>query len=1064
MTSAEICLTLIRTTLATAAAACLAALLLAGLKVRSPRVHRVTWALVVVQGWLLVPWTLKLETLPVAEVAPTGGMPSSAWAWSETTSARPLPRTAEAIAPKPVWRLADLAPSAILGWVLGGVGIALLAAWRYARIIGTLPLGAAPVDPAWRAEWRRELASARRGAMPSSAWACSVELRMTDRLGPLVAFVPFMYLVLAPRQLWAALTSRERRSILRHELAHLRRRDLWKSLAIRVLALPQWFNPLVWLAVRRFDEAAEWACDELAAHNHDPLTLANSLLRTAELCAAATQPPRAAGFIPAVPRGRSKLSRRIHRLVTPRFKEESTMRKLTVPALLAAIAAVQLVRIERVAAGDPPPSEGAASGGTADAAIADEPVFAEAATSHEAAKARRAEFEEIAERPYVIEPPDVLELQFNGGSIDPSATIIVDGVPKKAGELQEFELAPGFLPKPKQYLVAMDGEINLGNFGTVFVAGMTVDEAREAIEDHLGDQYENPEADVTVRQSNSKVCYIVDQRGKLGNVVRMPVPFPLTVDFNVGAALAQTEPREFDLADARIWVARPAAEGEGSELALPVAWDATTGGPTPDTNHPLLPGDRVFVEAPKSAGPRTIAPRDELAVTFKRADGARLDLADPEELRDKPRVIISLSSDSLTFQVPVEDDGRVTFRILWTSETVEVAGKTLEEAAQAIHDDIFGPQDRDFTVAVAPAGPPAKPPTLPASAAPAYQALPDPLPPELPATAELAYPPLSHDPPPRPTTTAKDPGPDAVVTLVLRLAKGREVEKPIAIAGPTTLGDLLASTTYPEPIDFAAATITLTRPFGPPELGGATEVFVGWDQAAQRPSADSNYGLEAGDTVTINLVGPPKGAKVHPEPVFSFSLGFSRNDGLQCAPPIAASAITQNPAPDADAAREELDPSVPLEFQIQFVEDLEGALADFDGLRDMPMTVGDAKTTLAALRVFKNHKLIKTLADPTIRTVIGRPASISLGEPADAPGDGGADFHMTQAVTVLARVQPYQVSDRYLLVEIRARAAGNEIDTGVAMHEGQTTIVRIPPKRRKDAKAVYVVVTPRWVE
>jgi beta-lactamase regulating signal transducer with metallopeptidase domain len=32
----------------------------------------------------------------------------------------------------------------------------------------------------------------------------------------------------------------------------------------RVLALPQWFNPFAWWAVRNFDEGAEWACDEAA--------------------------------------------------------------------------------------------------------------------------------------------------------------------------------------------------------------------------------------------------------------------------------------------------------------------------------------------------------------------------------------------------------------------------------------------------------------------------------------------------------------------------------------------------------------------------------------------------------------------------------------------------------------------------------------------------------------------------------------------------------------------------------------------------------------------------------
>ena len=51
--------------------------------------------------------------------------------------------------------------------------------------------------------------------------------------------------------------------MLLHEAQHVRRHDILKSLIARVLVLPQWFNPVAWMALRRFDEAAEWACDEV---------------------------------------------------------------------------------------------------------------------------------------------------------------------------------------------------------------------------------------------------------------------------------------------------------------------------------------------------------------------------------------------------------------------------------------------------------------------------------------------------------------------------------------------------------------------------------------------------------------------------------------------------------------------------------------------------------------------------------------------------------------------------------------------------------------------------------
>ena len=73
------------------------------------------------------------------------------------------------------------------------------------------------------------------------------------------------YRLIVPADAWRTLEQSQRLLILRHELAHIERHDVWKSLAMRILALPHWFNPLVWHIVRRFDESTEWACDEAAA-------------------------------------------------------------------------------------------------------------------------------------------------------------------------------------------------------------------------------------------------------------------------------------------------------------------------------------------------------------------------------------------------------------------------------------------------------------------------------------------------------------------------------------------------------------------------------------------------------------------------------------------------------------------------------------------------------------------------------------------------------------------------------------------------------------------------------
>lgn len=57
-------------------------------------------------------------------------------------------------------------------------------------------------------------------------------------------------------------TYEELEAVLRHELIHIRRRDLWYKLLLLIARSLHWFNPIVHLMARRAEEDLEISCDE----------------------------------------------------------------------------------------------------------------------------------------------------------------------------------------------------------------------------------------------------------------------------------------------------------------------------------------------------------------------------------------------------------------------------------------------------------------------------------------------------------------------------------------------------------------------------------------------------------------------------------------------------------------------------------------------------------------------------------------------------------------------------------------------------------------------------------
>ena len=72
--------------------------------------------------------------------------------------------------------------------------------------------------------------------------------------------------MLLPREDWGA---EELAFIFRHELTHIRRRDLWYKLLLLLAQAVHWFNPLVWLMVRQAEADIELTCDDAVMTGRD---------------------------------------------------------------------------------------------------------------------------------------------------------------------------------------------------------------------------------------------------------------------------------------------------------------------------------------------------------------------------------------------------------------------------------------------------------------------------------------------------------------------------------------------------------------------------------------------------------------------------------------------------------------------------------------------------------------------------------------------------------------------------------------------------------------------------
>ena len=213
---------------------------------------------------------------------------------------------------------------------------------------------------------------------------------------------------------------------------------------------------------------------------------------------------------------------------------------------------------------------------------------------------------------FPIEPGGIVNLGFSYGAVEVAGLAVDDPDSENDVKGKIEERLMQFLSDPQitvtladmaakqqiagEHLVGPDGMVTLGSYGSVSVVGMTIAEAKSAIEKHLDQDFlDESEVSVDVFAYNSKVYYVVTQGAGLGDGV---FRFPVTGNETVLDAISQINGLE-QVSSKRIWIARAGADQQGRPRLLPVDWNAITQLGDVGTNFQILPGDRVYIAEDK---------------------------------------------------------------------------------------------------------------------------------------------------------------------------------------------------------------------------------------------------------------------------------------------------------------------------------------------------------------------------------------------------------------------------------------------------------------------------------
>jgi bla regulator protein blaR1 len=305
--------------------------------VLSARWRHALWGVLILR--LLVVWTPPAtfsvyNYLPGTPVAVMGALPAPTEALPMLNAGNALP--IEEDAPRATGNASSLvrftlSQSLALAWAAVSALLLLAMVWKSYRLVAQIKSQRPLTDGTILEEL--EACKQEMGLRP---WLAVVESASVQGPALMGSIRPRL---LTPPGLLQAATPLQRRHIFLHELAHLKRGDIWSGWLIHALAAVHWFNPLLWWARKRMLADREPACDALvlevlgqegrSAYGHTMLDLMEQVA-----------PPQWSPALAGIVESKSNLKRRI--TMIGRFKPA---RRWTTALSLSACLVLALVTL-----------------------------------------------------------------------------------------------------------------------------------------------------------------------------------------------------------------------------------------------------------------------------------------------------------------------------------------------------------------------------------------------------------------------------------------------------------------------------------------------------------------------------------------------------------------------------------------------------------------------------------------------------------------------------------------------------------------------------------------------